>query len=61
MAELDDLKERIEEAIHANGTGEITGSVLQETLLDMVDTISENSSGGSDVSVEEGTLRIRKS
>ena len=41
MANLTQLKERIALAIKANGEGEITGEVLQETLLDMVDELGE--------------------
>lgn len=53
MTELEKLKARIEDAIHANNQGEITGDVLQETLLDMVDTISENASTDDCVTTDD--------
>ena len=53
MTELEKLKARIEDAIHANNQGEITGDVLQETLLDMVDTISENANTDDCVTTDD--------
>ena len=40
-ANIEQLKERIRLAIKANGNGEITGLVLQETLLDIVDELAQ--------------------
>lgn len=45
MANFDELKERIAERIRTNGTGEITGQVMQDTLLDMVNTMGEEIGG----------------
>ena len=53
MTELEKLKSRIEDAIHANNQGEITGDVLQETLLDMVDTISDNANTDDCVTTDD--------
>lgn len=53
MTELEKLKARIEDAIHANNQGEITGDVMQETLLDMVDTISENANTDDCVTTDD--------
>lgn len=53
MTELEKLKSRIEDAIHANNQGEITGDVMQETLLDMVDTISENANTDDCVTTDD--------
>ena len=53
MTELEKLKARIEDAIHTNNQGEITGDVLQETLLDMVDTISENANTDDCVTTDD--------
>ena len=53
MTELEKLKARIEDAIHANNQGEITGDVLQETLLDMVDTISDNANTDDCVTTDD--------
>lgn len=48
MADFNELKERIAENIKTNGTGEITGQVMQDTLLDMVDTMGEEIGGAID-------------
>lgn len=40
-ANIEQLKQRIRLAIKANGNGEITGLVLQETLLDIVDELAQ--------------------
>ena len=40
-ANIEQLKERIRLAIKANGSGEITGEVLQTTLLDIVDELAQ--------------------
>ena len=40
-ADIDGLKQRIRLAIKANGNGEITGQVLQTTLLDIVDELAQ--------------------
>ena len=39
MANIDQLKQIIRLAIKTNGVGEITGEVLQDVLLDMVDEL----------------------
>ena len=44
---IDELKQQIKEYIKTNGNGEITGQVLQDQLLAMIDTLSE-SVGGMD-------------
>lgn len=40
-ANIEQLKQRIRLAIKANGNGEITGQVLQTTLLDIVDELAQ--------------------
>lgn len=40
MANIDQLKQIIRLAIKTNGVGEITGEVLQDVLLDMVDELA---------------------
>lgn len=40
MANIDQLKQIIRLAIKTNGVGEITGEVLQEVLLEMVDELA---------------------
>lgn len=40
-ANIEQLKQRIRLAIKANGNGEITGAVLQTTLLDIVDELAQ--------------------
>lgn len=40
MANIEQLKQIIRLAIKTNGVGEITGEVLQEVLLDMVDELA---------------------
>lgn len=42
MAKYDELKAAIKQAIKKNGNQEITGSVLQNALLSMVDSLGEN-------------------
>ena len=46
MADLTALKQSIAAAIRANGEGAITGPVLQEQLLDMVDAMEVDTFGG---------------
>lgn len=40
MANIDQLKQIIRLAIKTNGVGEITGEVLQDVLIDMVDELA---------------------
>ena len=46
MADLTSLKQSIVAAIRANGEGAITGPVLQEQLLDMVESMEVDTFGG---------------
>lgn len=46
MADLTALKQSIAAAIRANGEGAITGPVLQDQLLDMVDAMEVDTFGG---------------
>ena len=46
MADLTALKQSIAAAIRANGEGAITGPVLQEQLLDMIDAMEVDTFGG---------------
>lgn len=39
---IDELKQQIKDTIKTNNNGEITGQVLQNQLLAMIDTISES-------------------
>ena len=58
MAKWDSLKSAISEAITANGNQEITGLLLQQTLLSIVDSIGENATyvGAASPSTTPGTL-----
>lgn len=42
MENLDAIKEVINSKITANGNGEITGSVLNQTLIGIVDAVAES-------------------
>lgn len=46
---IDELKQQIKEYIKTNGNGEITGQVLQDQLLAMIDTLSDSTGGGVEV------------
>ena len=46
MADFTALKQSIAAAIRANGEGAITGPVLQDQLLDMVDAMEVDTFGG---------------
>ena len=45
MGVIDELKARIRATIKTNGNRDITGNVLQGTLLDMVDVLDEDANG----------------
>lgn len=59
MAIIDDLKQEIRLNIKTNGSGEITGQLLQTTLIDMVDDII--SKEGSDISDLNTTISSKAS
>ena len=42
MANYQALKERVSQAIKTNGSGEITGQVLQDAMKDVIDTLGAN-------------------
>lgn len=42
MADYTTLKDQIKESIKTNGNGSITGQVLQDTLVNIVNTIGKN-------------------
>ena len=46
MADFTNLKQQIAAAIRANGEGAITGPLLQEQLLDIVDAMEVDTWGG---------------
>ena len=65
MANQQQLKERIALAIKTNGEGDITGAVLQATLLDMVDVLEQQaipilSHGGGDDTITIAPNKLHK-